>query len=455
MKFGNILDDFIKRIAAMRNMKIMDNVLDDMSDDFFVVDDISITSAISNRFSKKTIGGSVLTQKPSVPIPKIEPFLDRTFKNQIGNAVCIGLGTGECLIIPTYTNNAFGVKLIPKNLFTILQLAGEDIRASWIITDQQIIDGKTYYLKELYSVGKDANGTSYSMVERFAFKEDKQIKLQMYPGMQGLTDSELLAVEKTIIPNYDKPLFGRIKSPIINRSEINSPYGVPITYGNKKAVDDVKAAMEMLKSEMTRAQMKIFFEKTLAKKDANGNTYLPGASDYLIPMNARVEGSGSLIDAFTPTTRYEQYKEYVEFTMKMLESLIGLSHDTLTDITSESLITATAIRVGMYDSLALVDSIRNSVDLAVKDLKDAVCAIYNATKQPQEPFATNYDISIEWDDSIRENSTEYFNMLMQSVALNTTENAELRAWLHNESLDVARERVAEIESQTDAIEEIV
>jgi len=293
------------------------------------------------------------------------------------------------------------------------------------------------------------------MVERFAFKEDKQIKLQMYPGMQGLTDSELLAVEKTIIPNYDKPLFGRIKSPIINRSEINSPYGVPITYGNKKAVDDVKAAMEMLKSEMTRAQMKIFFEKTLAKKDANGNTYLPGASDYLIPMNARVEGSGSLIDAFTPTTRYEQYKEYVEFTMKMLESLIGLSHDTLTDITSESLITATAIRVGMYDSLALVDSIRNSVDLAVKDLKDAVCAIYNATKQPQEPFATNYDISIEWDDSIRENSTEYFNMLMQSVALNTTENAELRAWLHNESLDVARERVAEIESQTDAIEEIV
>lgn len=53
-----------------------------------------------------------------------------------------------------------------------------------------------------------------------------------------------------------------------------------------------------------------------------------------------------------------------------------------------------------------------------------------------------------------ENSTEMFNMLLQSVSVNATEKAELRSWLHNEPLDVARDRVAEIEAESEPIEDV-
>ena len=175
----------------------------------------------------------------------------------------------------------------------------------------------------------------------------------------------------------------------------------------------------------------------------------------MIPVSAYGDQSASkLIESFAPTPRFEQYKQYIEFTMKLLESMIGISHDTMTEPADNSLVTATAIRVSMYESLALVDAIRKSAEIGIADLNDAVCALYNRIKKENEPLATGYSLSFDWDDSMRENSTEYFNMLLQSTSINATEKAELRSWLHNEPLEVARDRVAEIEAESEPIEDV-
>jgi hypothetical protein len=60
----------------------------------------------------------------------------------------------------------------------------------------------------------------------------------------------------------------------------------------------------------------------------------------------------------------------------------------------------------------------------------------------------NYEIAYEWDQTMKENSMETYNQLLQSVSIGTTEDAELRAWQHNESIEVARERIKEIKAES-------
>ena len=459
MIIGDIFDSFIVAIAKMRRMSLAKQTKNNLDNDFNDVSDTSITNTIANRFSTKVIGDSKIAIKWKVAIKQVESFLKRFQNNTFKNVINVSLGTGDCLIIPTFDGRKFGTRLVPNGSFVITEMSGEDIMGAWVLGGEYTADNGDYYCwKELHSVGTDESGVSFAMVERFAFKgskDGKQIPLESYPGFKNMDEKELEVFRQTIVPNYDKPLFGRIKCPILNREDLNSPYGVPITYGNQKTVEDVKEAIRILNNEMKRVRTKIFFNKILGKKDENGRIILPQDEDFMIPVSAYGDQSASkLIESFAPTPRFEQYKQYIEFTMKLLESMIGISHDTMTEPADNSLVTATAIRVSMYESLALVDAIRKSAEIGIADLNDAVCALYNRIKKENEPLATGYSLSFDWDDSMRENSTEYFNMLLQSTSINATEKAELRSWLHNEPLEVARDRVAEIEAESEPIEDV-
>ena len=78
--------------------------------------------------------------------------------------------------------------------------------------------------------------------------------------------------------------------------------------------------------------------------------------------------------------------------------------------------------------------------------------LYNANSK--NGVVGSYDVKYTWDDSIAENSAETFNMYLQSQALGIVAKKEMRSWLMNEPEDVAEKRIAEIEAESEPIEDV-
>ena len=69
--------------------------------------------------------------------------------------------------------------------------------------------------------GQDASAL---IIRNVAFKGSNEIPLSQVPAWKDIP-------EEQIIPNVDRPLFGRYKSPTVNRADVNGVNGVKITAG--------------------------------------------------------------------------------------------------------------------------------------------------------------------------------------------------------------------------------
>ena len=56
----------------------------------------------------------------------------------------------------------------------------------------------------------------------------------------------------------------------------------------------------------------------------------------------------------------------------------------------------------------------------------------------------SYEVVFNWSDSYIENMTERFTALLQGEAIGAVDRAEVRAFIQNEPLDLAKEKVAEM-----------
>ncbi len=73
--------------------------------------------------------------------------------------------------------------------------------------------------------------------------------------------------EEQIIPNVDRPLFGRYKSPTVNRADVNGVNGVKITAGVDGPMAKAVEAYERFNREYSAKETMIFADKTLLVKD--------------------------------------------------------------------------------------------------------------------------------------------------------------------------------------------
>ena len=62
------------------------------------------------------------------------------------------------------------------------------------------------------------------IIRNMAFRNEKEIPLTEIPAWADIPPEE-------IIPGVQKPLFGRYKSPAVNRADVNGVGGVKITHG--------------------------------------------------------------------------------------------------------------------------------------------------------------------------------------------------------------------------------
>lgn len=414
-------------------------------DDYSDMNQISLTAVIANKVATLSMQDSTITiEGASARAKFIQQFLDYYLGDRMDVAAEVALGTGDCIVKPYTDGKRLGVDIVKNGDFAVCESIGNDI-LSCILKVGEIKNESGIYQRYEIQMIKEAQTesgqeTSALIIRNMAFKGNNEIPLAEVPAWRGIP-------EEQIIPNVGRPLFGRYKSPAVNRADVNGVNGVKITAGVEGPMGKAVEAYERFNREYDAKETMIFADKTLLVKDENGNVTLPQKKRGLFQM---MRGSGDnaspgkLIQEFSPEIHSADLEAGITVNDKMVELLCGLSPGILTPPTT-SYATATEMRAALNSTFAVITKFRRSLERGTDDLLRAVDIIANYNNlSPIGDWAAQYD----WSASYIEQLNEHFNQLTVAEGIGAVDKAEVRSWLMDEDYETAKSRVDEIAEET-------
>lgn len=441
-----VIDWFKKRFELQVEGKTGIEVESDFND----IREISVTSALSERLSTLTLSDSSLSITGENQRAKfIDEFAQNFITNRLPAIAQITLGTGDCIAKPNTDGKRFGIDLIENKNFRIVQSVGEFIYAILIKCDEKKVGTDVFERWEYHKLN-EFEGTSYVTITQVCFKNGKKIRIEEVPEWGILKENQ-------IIPNVDRLLLGRFKCPKLNRQDVNSPNGVPITFGADEIIQEAKDSWRRFNQEFKDKETMIFADRSIFKhrevkgRDRDGNivskkvSELPqGKERVIMDINAsRNVDAQPLIHEFSPAIRDASHEAEIERNFRMLELFCGLSEGIL----SKSTLTYTnsdEVRKSTQATFALITALRKVLEKGTEDLLYAINVLCNANEVT--PMG-EWNIDFDWSDSFVESMTERFNQLLQAESIGAISTAEFRAWVMNEDLELAQAELEEIEQE--------
>lgn len=434
MAMNSILKSIFLYVAGKMGLELAQKTY--QPNDFFDVEKISITATLAERISTITLTGSKLNvEGTNQRAALIEKVANQIYQNHLKDACTFALGTGSALIKPNTDGERFGFDIIPESDYAITGSIGNYIYAALIKSSEYTADNHTYTLIESQEI-KESEGVKYIEISYMAFKDEKECPI---------TQTRWSEYQTQTIPNVDHLLFGRIKCPTTNRKNINTPNGVPITFGLGEVVDNSKDSYRQYNQERKDKETMIFADKTLFAKDDQGRVFLPKGKDRLFQKIRARNVDNTLIDTYSPEIRETPLDNSIERNFRVLELMAGLGEGLL----SKSTITYTnmdEVRAMKQATYSFMGRLRDSIDTCISDVLyavDMICNYNGITPQGE------YNAYIDWSDEYMTSVAERFNQYMQAESAGWIEAAEGRAMLMNEDIDEAREIVEQIAGKKD------
>lgn len=413
-------------------------------DDYSDMNRISLTAVVANKVATLAMQDSTITiEGDSARAKYIQSFLDYYLGDRMDVAAEVALGTGDCIVKPYTDGKRLGVDIVKNGDFAVCESIGNDIISCILKVGEIKSESGLYQRYEIQMVreAKTYSGqdTSALVIRNVAFRGAKEVALNEVDAWKDIP-------EEQIIPNVDRPLFGRYKSPAVNRADVNGVNGVKITAGVDGPMAKAIEAYERFNREYSAKETMIFADKTLIAKDAQGNILLPQEKRQVFQfMRGTGDANpGRLIQEFSPEIRGADLEVGITVNNRMVELLCGLSPGILTPPTT-SYATATEMRAALNSTFAVITKFRRSLERGTDDLLRAVDVIANYNDlTPIGPWETHYD----WSASYIEQLNEHFNQLTIAEGIGAVDKAEVRAWMMDEDYETARARVEEIAAET-------
>lgn len=406
---------------------------------------LSMTAVIANRVATLTLQDSVIDIVGNSARAKfIEGFVQQFQGWKMGVSAEVGLGTGDCLVKPYTDGKRIGVDIIKNGDFVVCESIEDYIKSCIIKVGEIVTDNGTKYERfetQIVREGmtEDGQDVSYLIIQNSAYKNGTQVPLDSVPAWADIKPEE-------IIPNVTAPLFGRFKCPTVNRGNVNGVNGVKITHGLDDVMKKAVEAYERFNEEYKAKEPFVFADKTIFTKDSTGKVEIPNGKDRVFQLvRGNQDASGQkLIQEYSPDIRSADLDTGIQVNFKMLELMAGLSAGILTSPTT-NFATATEMRASLQATFAFITRFRRQIEIGTRQLLQAVDVIAN--RNNLAPIG-DWDISFQWSASYIEQMAEHFNQLMMAQGVGAVSAAELRAWLLDEDLETAKQRVAEIAEET-------
>ena len=450
----NLFQSIIVKIAERFGLQLQIKL--DTTDDYSMVPDdvgdISLTPVVSRKLATISMQDSDITiEGESARARFMQDFLDYYLGDRMDVAAEVALGTGDCIVKPYTDGTRLGVDIIKNSDFVVCESIGNDILSCIMkVGEFKENQGPTYERLEIQMVRQsetvDGKPVDVLIIRNLAFRNGKEIPLTEVPTWAGIRAEE-------IIPNVHKPLFGRYKSPAVNRADVNGVGGVKITCGLDGVMSQAVEAYNRFNREYASGEKMVFLDKSLLDRDEKGNVRFPEGKQKMFMLMKSIgdRGANGLIQEHTPDIRSADLEKGLEVNFRMMELLMGVSPGILTR-PATAYATATEMRAALNDTYALITRFRRQLEKGTNDLLTAVDAIANRNNlSPIGPWTVHYD----WSSAYIEQMNEHFTQLTMAEGIGAVDKAEVRAWLMDEDYETAKDRVEQIaeESGAEYIEE--
>lgn len=450
----NLFQSIIVKIAERFGLQLQIKL--DTTDDYSMVPDdvgdISLTPVVSRKLATISMQDSDITiEGESARARFMQDFLDYYLGDRMDVAAEVALGTGDCIVKPYTDGTRLGVDIIKNSDFVVCESIGNDILSCIMkVGEFKENQGPTYERLEIQMVRQsetvDGKPVDVLIIRNLAFRNGKEIPLTEVPTWAGIRAEE-------IIPNVHKPLFGRYKSPAVNRADVNGVGGVKITCGLDGVMSQAVEAYNRFNREYASGEKMVFLDKSLLDRDEKGNVRFPEGKQKMFMLMKSIgdRGANGLIQEHTPDIRSADLEKGLEVNFRMMELLMGVSPGILTR-PATAYATATEMRAALNDTYALITRFRRQLEKGTNDLLTAVDAIASRNElSPIGPWSVQYD----WSSAYIEQMNEHFTQLTMAEGIGAVDKAEVRAWLMDEDYETAKDRVEQIaeESGAEYIEE--
>lgn len=332
------------------------------------------------------------------------------------------LGTGGMAVVPYVQQGKLYYNLVPQDRVIISTKKGDTITNATVLADEHKENHKTYYRWVNYAVeGDTMHITSYVTDD----------------GGAAASLAEWDNIPSMAIKGVDRVLFSFFKSPVDPRKAENI-YGVPVTYGCDKIIEDIKLILEQIKDEFKYKEVKIFADERMFRKDEK-------TGKYIMPSKVFFAGHGNektnMIEIFSPEIRESSYYAHLVNAFELLEKAVGTSKGILT-VPETRGATATEIKASLFETYAMTGEIRKAIEKGVRDYLyccDVLSNAYNLAPQGE------YDLSFDWSYNLIESSAETWQQLIDAQGIGAVSKAEIRQYvIAGETMEEAEKRIEEI-----------
>jgi hypothetical protein len=104
--------------------------------------------------------------------------------------------------------------------------------------------------------------------------------------------------------------------------------------------------------------------------------------------------------------------------------------------------TATEIRASQNPLFAFESVMWKVIESGINDLLKGIEILYNSNNAVA---LGKYEVSYEWDYSMRESSTETFQQYLQAYGIGEIKKGEIRSWIKGISQEQAEKELEEVE----------
>lgn len=343
------------------------------------------------------------------------------------------LGTGGCVAAPYVKEGELLYDIIPQSRVILTEKLGERITGAVILADSLKRNQKVYYRLTEYQVQEDTLYITNRVVDS--------------SGSPAVV-AEWKDIAEHSIGGVDRVLFAFFKSPIDNRRSADD-YGVPITYGCDRLMQEIEVCLQEIEKEFKQKQARVFADERFFRYDQKtGKRILP--SEIFLAGN--MEGSTSAMEIFSPDIRDSNYYNRLTKLFELLEKAVGTSKGILTAPESRGA-TATEIKASVYDTYALVADIRTVLEKGFQEY--LWCCDVLANYYGLAPMG-EYNLKFDWSYSMIESSSETWAQMKDAQAMGVKSKAEVRVWLNpNETLEEAEGKILEIQKKEPSVIDIL
>lgn len=322
---------------------------------------------------------TVELQTDSTLVEPLKPLADDLESKRYEICAMIN-GKGGCFVtMATGEDDEPYHRIIAPDDVSVYRLVANKMYEVAMVIDKKIVKHREYRLVRHHIL--DENGTLYV----YYYTTDKSGNEEVLPEWEHYKNDNVMYIGANNIgvAYYKSPQDSRGLSPV---------WGVPLNFGCEEVEQSIKIARNNLDEEMHLMKTKLFADETISRKIStkDGERFDLPEGIYTIRKKAGVDGT--LIDSFSPATRYADYKQKLIDAKADWEDMVGLDRGFLTEAEHTAGATATEIRTANTKTRSFVKKIQSAMFDGIKATLEADAVFLNI------PLDL-YSLKIDWFDT--------------------------------------------------------